>query len=98
MEFTATVNEVEFDVSFEISAYTPAKLYGAPENCHEAEGGEIDFAYICLDGKDVENDLSADVLEQITEQAYAYAERQAENDAADYYSSLREEREWRYAA
>jgi hypothetical protein len=99
MEFTATVNEVQFDVSFEISTYTPARLYGAPENCSPEEGGEITFDYICLDGKDVWDDLSADVVARIEEQCYEYAENVDAKDAEDAYADyLRECREDRLAA
>ena len=98
MECTVTVNDVEFEASFEISAYTPARLYGAPENCHPEEGGEIEFDYICLDGKDVQNSLSAETIEEIERQCYAYAEKEEDSAANDYYDMLREDREWRYAA
>jgi hypothetical protein len=33
--------ELEFD--FEVSPYTPGKLSGSPEDCYEAEGGDVEF-------------------------------------------------------
>lgn len=94
MECTVTVFDVELDVSFEISAYKPARIYGPVELCHPEEGGEISFESICMDGTDIYNLLADSVIEMIEQKCYAYAEEQAAADEADYYDMLREDREY----
>jgi len=35
------IEYIRLCVEFNVSTYIPAKLSGAPENCYEAEGGEL---------------------------------------------------------
>lgn len=91
MDFTATVFDVELEVSFEISAYRPAKLYGPPEDCHPEEGGEIDLQSVMLDNNEVLPLLSHVVIAAIEEQAYAFAEQEADDEYDDDRDFFRDE-------
>ena len=99
MQTIATVNDVDLEVTFEIPPYVPAKIFAPVERCHPEEGGVVEFESVCLDGIDILPLLADSVIEQITEQCYAAAEKQAEKDAEDFYAMIRdEEHEWRDAA
>lgn len=39
---------LEFNISVDWSPIIPAKIYGLPENCHPAEGGDIEVTEIDL--------------------------------------------------
>ena len=93
MECTATVYDVELDVTFDITPYKPAKLWG--DDALPEEGGEIDIEYVYLEGVDVTKLFSGEVIEMIEEQCYAYAESKADDDAADF---LADQAYWREAA
>jgi hypothetical protein len=44
--------EYEFEITFTVSPFVPAKLWGLPENCYPAEGGEVEIEKIeCTDTK-----------------------------------------------
>ena len=40
--------ETEVLVEYSASAYIPAQTYGPAENCHPAEGGEVEIINVCL--------------------------------------------------
>lgn len=43
-------DEIDIEVAYALTRYYPAKTYGSPENCHPAEGGEINDLTAYLDG------------------------------------------------
>ena len=47
-------NGVTLQVEADVSPYVAAKTYGEAEDCHEAEGGEIEITSVQLNGVDFE--------------------------------------------
>lgn len=64
-EKTFEVNGVEFDVEFSATPYVPAKISGPPDNCHEAEGGEVEIESISIGDWEVSDVISDDVKEKL---------------------------------
>lgn len=64
-EKTFEVNGVEFDVEFSATPYVSAKISGPPENCYEAEGGEVEIESICIGDWEVSDIISAQVLDKL---------------------------------
>lgn len=50
------LEEKEYEVSGHVSAIIPARLYGPPEDCYPAEGGEVEDITVTLAGKEVDLD------------------------------------------
>lgn len=47
--------ETVYDIECELTPYVPAKLYGRPEDCHPAEGGECEILKVSLDGREIKD-------------------------------------------
>lgn len=69
MSFTKTfyIGDVEFEVEFSSTPYVPAKISCPPENCHPAEGGEVDIESIMIGGFEVSDVISESVLDKLQE-------------------------------
>ena len=86
----STTYTVDVGVEVEVSHYypgRPAKLYGPPESCYEAEPEELDISAVYVCGCDVYKALSDDAIEAIVADVIEQikAERAAaEEDAYDY--------------
>ena len=74
---TVEINGLEYlaDVNFDKEPFIPAELFGLPEHCHEASGGEITINTLTLiedpKGKKIKrnfNDFIDDLYESIIEQ------------------------------
>ena len=65
--FTLTVfyADVELTVHFFATKPVPARLYGHPEDCYPAEGGEIELDTIYLDKWEVSSLLAPAVIAHI---------------------------------
>ena len=65
--FTRTVfyADVELTVNFYASKPVPARLYGPPEDCYPAEGGEIEIDTIYLGEWEISSLLSPVVIAYI---------------------------------
>lgn len=64
-ERTLTIFDVEMRVVFNASPYVPAKTWGAPENCHPAEGGEVEVLEVYIGDIEVSDVISETVEEMI---------------------------------
>jgi hypothetical protein len=77
---------IEVKVEWEFSPIIPAKLYGPPENCYPAEGGEMESCVVTMpDGTVVEDgerwitDTLGDLaFEKLCESAFDSAEHERE--------------------
>lgn len=67
MSFTKTfyIGDVEFEVEFSSTPYTPDKTSGPPENCYPAEGGEVDIESIMIGGFEVSDVISETVRDKL---------------------------------
>ena len=65
--FTKTVNyaDVDLTVNFFATKPVPARLYGPPEDCYPAEGGEVELDTIYLDQWEISSLLSPIVIAHI---------------------------------
>ena len=65
--FTKTVSysDVDLTVNFFATKPVPARLYGPPEDCYPAEGGEIELDTIYLDEWEISSLLSPTVISHI---------------------------------
>jgi hypothetical protein len=91
-------DEVEFEVSAEMTRGTKAYLSGRPEDCYAAEGGEIVGKLTILDanGKKVpESDFSDDEVNLMIEALYA-AHEKVSDEEWDYDEQAERDREDRY--
>jgi hypothetical protein len=50
--------ELEINVEFDATPIVPAQLYGLPENCYPAEGGEVEITAVFLDGVAIDPPLT----------------------------------------
>ena len=82
--FTKTFNlgDTEFEVEFEASPYVAAKTYGPPENCHPAEGGEVEIESILVGGFEMLEFLNETTLSKLGQMASESAP-DCFSDAAD---------------
>ena len=81
------LGEREFDISYSMDPYVPAKTWGPMDSCYPAEGGEIDIFDICLDGTSVFV-LFYDALSQDEDLAQAIIDQEdtsGDDDRADHY-------------
>jgi len=92
MSFTKTffIDDVEFEVEFSASRFVPAKTYGPAENCHPAEGGEVEIESIQVGGfemLDFLNDATITILKSKAEESapelFQDADDQAGEDEAE---------------
>lgn len=94
---TFNVCGFEFEVEFEATPYSAARISGPPEHCYPAEGGEVDIISITLGDWEVTDILSEDILEKIKAAVEAYVcsdepMMEADADLADYlYGRARDE-------
>ena len=83
-----TVYGVPFEVEFDGTPFVPAQVSGPPENCYPAEGGEADIITVTLEGHDLTDVLSEDVMLKINEDLVEYLcsdiSYDEECDRADY--------------
>ena len=101
MSFTKTfyIGDVEFEVEFNASPYIPAKISGPPENCHPAEGGEVEIESIAIGGFEVTDVISESVrdkLQIMAEEAAPELEAEARESAEAEAAEARAERERDY--
>jgi hypothetical protein len=86
-------DDQDLSVECSVEPFVPARTYGPPERCHEAEGGEVEIlAVYDEDGKErpdlldaAERDrarIEADAFEE-AEESHAAAYEAAEEDRAD---------------
>ena len=81
---TVCVYGLKFEVEFDGTPFRPAQVYGPPEDCFPASGGEPEILTICLDGVDLTDCLADHVVLKILEDLTQHlcsdldAERQAE--------------------
>ena len=64
-ERIVTVNEVDFRVVFDATPLVPEYISGPPEDCHPAEGGEVEILEIFIDVVEVSGVISAEVTASI---------------------------------
>ena len=75
---------VELRVNFEYAPIVKEKISGPPEQCHPAEGGELEVVDVFIDDWQVTDMLNQSVLAAIKENLQCrVAEIQAEDD--EYY-------------
>ena len=76
-EATAEINGLEYlaDVNFDKEAFVPGEMFGLPENCYPASGGEITINSLTLiedpKGKKIKRDFNHfidDLYDSIIEQ------------------------------
>lgn len=84
MTITYTCRQCEHEFEIVVSHYVPAKLWGPPENCHPAEGGEPDVTECPECGAEVDMEKVADRDED--------ACRCALEEAAEMRAELKRER------
>jgi hypothetical protein len=83
-EDTDTVFEVTAE--WEFSALIPAQLYGPPENCYPAEGGELESCLVYLpDGTEKDEQW---LIDELGQDGYSREEESAFTSAED--------EDWRY--
>lgn len=82
--FTKTfkLGDAEFEVEFSATDYIPAKTYGDPENCHPAEGGEVEIESILVGGIEMIDFLNETTLSKL-EQMASESAPECFSDAAD---------------
>jgi hypothetical protein len=74
--------EKDYEITGNVSKVIPARTYGPPEDCYEAEGGEVEIELITLDGQEVDQDIfSPHELEKIDELLFEAA---MDDDGYDY--------------
>ena len=80
--FTKTVSyaDVNLTVNFYATKPVPARLYGPPEDCYPAEGGEVELDTIYLGEWEVSSLLSPDVLAHIQTELEEYLYELFEGD------------------
>lgn len=83
--------ELELEVSGTVSPYVSAVTHLAPENCHPAEGGEVEIETITLHGEKWNGELTDEELDRaedgLFEAAYyddSYFEDLYEDDDLNY--------------
>lgn len=90
-------SDLTITVACEVYPYVPARTSGPPEDCYEAEGGDVDIdSATDPDGREV--DLSDAEIGRVIELAHEAAEADAEDRAAfaaEHRAELaREMRRW----
>lgn len=81
IEFTVERGDDEFDVEIQgsVSTYVPARRYGPPEACYDAEGGEAEILSITRHGAPWTGELTADEEERALDKlGEEYAEQDDE--------------------
>lgn len=68
---------LEFAANVRFVPYVPARTMGRPEDCYPAEGGELEFDALEVDGKDALFLLASHWSDFINEAAYEAAEEYA---------------------
>jgi len=104
MSYTKTfyIGDVEFEVTFSSTPFVPAKTYGPPENCHPAEGGEVEIESISIGEFEVSEVISESVnfrLQQMCQEAAVECEADERDSAlADQAEARAVDREasWDY--
>ena len=71
---TVTYNDVDLEVNFDMYRPVPARIWGPPESCHPAEGGEAEICSVSIGEWDITSLLSEKVLDWIEDQLEANAE------------------------
>lgn len=66
-EKTICIDDAEFEVTFSVSTPVAARTYGPPENCHPAEGGDIDIEEVKLADVNIMTLLSEECMTRITD-------------------------------
>jgi len=82
---------VDVGVEVEVSHYypgRPAKLYGPPENCYEAEPAELDITAVYVCGCDVYRALSPDAIEALVADVIEQIEGERAAAAEDLYDRI----------
>ena len=75
-------DEIELTIEYSVAPYYPAQTYGPPENCHPAEGGEIeDMTVTDANGEPIE--LTDQEREKI--EAHIYDTHDYDDDYSDHY-------------
>ena len=72
MQLTVEVLGVDLVVEFDGTPFEPAKVWGPPEDCYPASGGEADIISVTLDGTEITELLSDWTIARITEQLTEY--------------------------
>ena len=72
MRITVEVLGVDLEIEYDGTPFVPARIYGPPEDCYPAEGGEATINAVYLDGTEVTELLSDWVLNKINEQLVEY--------------------------
>lgn len=61
-------DEIDVEVLYTLEPYYPARIYGPPEDCYPAEGGDVEELAAYLDGKEFA--LSAAEITEIEAHIY----------------------------
>ena len=61
---------LKFSAEVDFTPETPAQLYGPPENCYPAEGGEADITTLTVDGYEAMFLLNSELAEELYRIAY----------------------------
>lgn len=62
-----SVSDVEFRVVFNASPVIPAYISGPPEDCHPAEGGEVEILEIFIGDVEVSDVIASTVQDTLQE-------------------------------
>lgn len=83
MPFTKTffIDDVEFEVEFDASPLVPAKTCGPVENCHPAEGGEVEINSILVGGFEMLDFLSEATISKLLQMCDEAAPEKFEDEA-----------------
>ena len=66
-ERVVTVNEVEFRVVFDATPLIAEYISGPPEDCHPAEGGEVEILEIFIGDVEVSDVIASTVQDTLQE-------------------------------
>lgn len=83
MKIEFCVKGLSLSAEVAVEPYVPAKTWGRPENCHPAEGGEIEFETLECNGKDAMFLLQSNFRDEIEMAALDVADKQAKADHAE---------------
>jgi hypothetical protein len=81
--------DVDLTVHFDYTHFVPARISGPPEDCHPAEGGEVDVTSVYIGQWDVTELLSEKVVTLL--EAHI-TENVPEMDSGDDHADFNEER------
>lgn len=87
-ELVITVNDVDFRVVFNATPLVSEYVSGPPEDCHPAEGGEVEILEIFIGIVEVSG-----VISKVVE---ADIQRQLEEDIAEITAHEFDEPDWGY--